>query len=406
MRFFFVSEIVFHSQRFMPINIPAFDNFTAEQGLSTSTVLDIIQDKYGFLWIATPNGLNRFDGYHFLHFYSEAGDSCSLSDSYITCFAEDAWGNLWIGTKNGLNRLNRDTFCFSTLYHEPGNNNSLKDSYIRALYADDSGKLFIETRDGYLSVLDIAEGRFTHYKHKRLVQEYYDYHSIYQDKEGLIWFGGRNIGPFFLNPENNQVHLIKADSGDPHKKRENDISCFFEDSHGNFWMSGLDGAYKYYTKEDRFEKLLASSTFSITEDHDKNVWFGSGNGVFCLRDSVMYHYTYSISNPKSLVNNHVNKIYVDRCNNVWLGTQEGLSKFSPNKYKFKTYRHLFGDDKSLSNNHVTDILEDSRRQIWISTMGGGLNQFDPETEIFTPFRHKSQQQILNHLRHGIVPVPR
>ena len=89
-------------------SFPYFYNYTTEDGLSHNKVNDVIQDQYGLIWIATTNGLNRFDGYHFTNFFHDPEDSLSLSSNTITVIYEDKKANLWIGTADGgLNRFDR-----------------------------------------------------------------------------------------------------------------------------------------------------------------------------------------------------------------------------------------------------------------------------------------------------------
>lgn len=112
-----------------------FENLSSQNGLSNDVVLDIIQDNYGYMWIATNDGLNRYDGYSFKHYKNSIDDSTSISDNFITSLAIDNDNNLWVGTNNGLNKYNREENNFIRFIKET-NNNSLSDNSIRTLLAE------------------------------------------------------------------------------------------------------------------------------------------------------------------------------------------------------------------------------------------------------------------------------
>ncbi|NQZ10937.1 MAG: GGDEF domain-containing protein, partial [Algicola sp.] len=114
-----------------------FDRLSIKDGLSQSVVNSIIQDSKGFLWFATVDGLNRFDGYSFKIFRNDPNNAASISNNYITTLYEDAQGRLLIGTRGGgLNRLDPDTERFTHFTHNPSDPNSLSHNSVRSFFAD------------------------------------------------------------------------------------------------------------------------------------------------------------------------------------------------------------------------------------------------------------------------------
>ena len=128
-----------------------FDRLTKKNGLSSNYILDIFQDKFGFMWIATIKGLNRYDGHHFKQYFHAINDTVSIADDLVTCLDEDQEGNLWIGTRNGLNKYNRLNDYFETVItiNEQGDTTEIND-YIRAILPDENNILWIETASGDL----------------------------------------------------------------------------------------------------------------------------------------------------------------------------------------------------------------------------------------------------------------
>lgn len=367
-----------------------FDRLDVKDGLSSNTVLDILQDKVGYLWFATTDGLNRYDGYQFLVFRNHAGDSTSLSNNMVSCIEEDIYGNLWIGTQYGLNKYNRKTNTFEYYFKESGSN-SLSNNYVRALHADDKGILWIETADGVLNKLHLHTNTFEHFQHRPVSQLYYHYHTIYQENDSILWIGGRNLRPHRFSINRGGFEMFNPDPNDPSKKRTNDIACYFEDSKGSFYVTGLDGAY-IFDKTENFKKILSSSTFTIIEDQQKNVWFGTGNGLYKKTDesSVFYHYNFNPNNPNSIGGDHINKLFQDRSGVLWIATNSGISKHSPIRKNFLHYFHIPGITNTVSSNRITNATEDKDGIIWLATANNGIDRFDRKNNQFTNYNTKSK----------------
>ena len=130
-----------------------FENISTQNGLSNDMVQDIIQDNFGFIWIATADGLNRYDGYSLKYFKNSIDDSTSISGNYITCLELDQYNNLWVGTTEGLNLYVREKNQFIQFLNS-SSKNSISNNHVRQLFAEE-GFLWIETLDGILNKFDI-----------------------------------------------------------------------------------------------------------------------------------------------------------------------------------------------------------------------------------------------------------
>lgn len=353
-----------------------FRHLTTRDGLSNNKVLDIMQDRYGFIWIATMEGLNRYDAYDFLVFKHSESDSGSLSSNLVTSLTEDIYGNLWVGTEFGLNRYDRKHNKFIHYFEEDG----LKNNHIRALMADEKGNLWIETVDGYLHLMHIKNEIFEAYKHRGTSQPYYHYHSIFKQNDTSIWVGGRNQNVQRFNPKTHQFKVFpKTDSYD-FGKRVNDVSHYFEDSKGQFWVCGLDGAYQFDPLTGNFKLFLRGSAFYIFEDDQNNLWFGTGNGIYIYdrRKKYLSHITSDVNNINSLSNKNVNKIIQDRSGVIWVATNNGLNIYSPKLHQFTHYYHIPENNQSISGRKVT-ALEEDENGLWVGTAEEGLNYLNLES---------------------------
>ncbi len=372
-----------------------FYNLTKKDGLSNNYVLDIIQDKRGFVWIATKDGLNRFNAYEFEIYRNNPDDSLSLSSNIITALTEDSYGNIWIGTKNGLNK-----YCYENLGFQRFVNNEnkliLEDCFVRSLYADKNGLLWIESSNGTLHKYDINSDSLSIYKHRpaNMINTYF-YHDIFEDENGLIWLGGRNMGILQFNPVTGIFSEILSNPNDSTKKRERDVASYFIDSSGTYWISGIDGLYTFDPNKETFTKMLPVSTFSIQEDEMGKLWCGTGSGIYVYdkNNNSFTTHTHNENNPNTLIADNINKIMIDYSGNIWIGTNDGISIHSLTKNKFKHIYHIPGNENTPSSNYITALLEDKSENIWIGTENDGIDYLDKN---FNRISHYGREESQGH----------
>lgn len=366
-----------------------FNNYTRQHGLSSNKILDIVQDQCGFIWIATNNGLNRFDGYRFISFLNQTNDSLSISDNYITSLCIDGRNNLWVGTKNGLNRYNRDKEHFVRFPIQSQTSKGISHEHVRKIFTQDTSNiLWVETNDGVLNKIEPNTKKVSFFKHDASSTDYYDYHALTIDNEGTLWLGGRDFGPYRFDTVLNAMKLLQADKNNPQKKRDNDVACIYQDAKNRIWMSGTDGFYRYFKNKDTFSKKLSTSTFEILSDTDSTLWLATGNGLYkyLINQNRFIRFQNNIYLAHTLLNNHVNCLFTDRSGNLWAGTNKGISVLQPAANQFRHYRSVPGIDNTLLSNHVSCFFQDSKEQVWIGTMGKGVHRWNPDSYDFSNFQ--------------------
>ncbi len=373
-----------------------FDNLTKSDGLSNNFVLDFYQDKFGFIWIGTLDGLNRYNAYDFEIFRNNPDDSLSISGNLITSITEDIYGDLWIGTKSGLNKYDYENIGFQRFNHDENNENTLADDFIRALYADKKGVLWIETSDGTLHSYDIENDSIKKYPHRRpTMTNTYFYHKIFEDENGYLWLGGRDMGILKFDPTTGVFYEILPDASDSTKKRERDVADYYTDSSGISWISGVDGFYSFEESEELFAKILPVSTNSIVEDEYEKLWLGTGSGVYVFEkdNNTFTRHAHSENNINSLVADHVNSMMIDLSGNIWIGSTDGISIYSPTKNKFEHIYHISGNDNTLTSDNIAALLQEKNGNIWIGTDNNGIDRFD---ENFNIIDHYGQDEPTGH----------
>lgn len=232
-----------------------FAHLTTNDGLSQGYVTAILQDRRGFMWFATRDGLNRYDGNAFVIYKNNPADPGSLSANFIQDLLEDAHGYLWIATNNGVNKFDPKTERFTRYLHEPANRNSLSSAYVISIAQDSRGCLWFGTEESGLDKLDPATGFFTHYRNDSDSQFVGRITHVIEDRHQDIWFVG-DRGLFHLNQQTGQIIRPPA--------ARNGVSAesLFGDETGNLWMlthSPIAGLVKYDPHTGRLTKYPLSA---------------------------------------------------------------------------------------------------------------------------------------------------
>jgi ligand-binding sensor domain-containing protein/signal transduction histidine kinase len=379
-----------------------FEHLSLEQGLSQSVVNSILQDRTGFLWIGTQDGLNRYDGYNFTIYKPDSTDLTSLSDRWITALAEDDEGYLWVGTRlGGLNRYNPVTGDFTRYPHdEQVNEDGMSGSPITALYADKNG-IWVGTENG-LNLLDPATNTITNYRSSESATTLSSslISAIFKDSQGTLWVGTTNAGVNIFDEKNNTFRAYRYDEDDDSSLSNNRVRSITEDKNGQIWIGTGKGLNRFDSERKTFTRFLASSEdpYSISDnviniiyrDRSGGLWIGTNNGLNRYDEQLkkFIHHQYQPSINNSLSSNMVSAIYEDRSNVIWVGTAGGgLNKYNRQQDKFAYFRSIPDQENGLSSNFVYPIVEDKNRFIWIGTDGTGLNRFDPLTDQFVNYKN-------------------
>ncbi|HPD96506.1 MAG TPA: two-component regulator propeller domain-containing protein [Tenuifilaceae bacterium] len=365
----------------------SFKNIGVEDGLTSSEVNALFQDKKGFIWIGTEDGLYRYDGYEMIAFKTIPNDSTSISSNEITCIISDTKDRLWIGTTNGLNLYNSENEKFTRFVHQVSQPNSIRNSHVLKLYPAKNGCVWVETLGGNLTFFDEKGVSTKHFKHQPSSQPYYRYHALYQDSDTSIWFGGRGLGLHRINPQNGVITPYSANPGRSDRKRDDDISLIFNHPRLGWYVAGLDGLYKFFPKDSSFVKIFGTTTYSVVADKKNNLWVGTGYGLALLPagNGNPIFFRNDPDNPNSLANNSVKALLVDRNGNIWAGTKQGVSFFNVNGTKFRSIQRVQGSGSLLSSNKVTALMEDGKGNVWIGTADAGINVWNSKNQLISRF---------------------
>ncbi len=328
-----------------------FSQLTDADGLSQSTIIATMQDRQGYLWFGTIDGLNRYDGYDFKVFANDPSDSTSISDNFISALYEDSDGLIWIGTVNGY--LN----CFDR------KKESFKRFYI----------------NNFFEVVSKPQAIFYNYPLAFSRNQINTVTSIVEDNQGFLWIGTWGNGIIKFDKKNKTGIHIFYEPKNPLSLDCNRITDIITDKDDQIWVA---------TFGDGLNKLIQGSL----EDDKLNSKIKPG----------FLHYKMNRNLKSSLSDDYVIALFEDKLGNIWIGTfSGGLNKLSvnekkqpPEKAKFTRFMKTESNKQGLSDNTVMAIVQDFEGYIWIGTFGGGLDRFDTETESFTNFLKISSQAEL------------
>lgn len=380
----------------------AFESLSLDAGLSQSVVMALWQDRQGFLWVGTQDGLNRYDGAAFRVFKNDPLDPHSLSSNFINAIVEDAEGFLWIGTSGGLNRYDPRTERFTRYFHDPDDPNSLRSDAIAKLLLAPDGALWIGTNGGGLSRLELQTGRFTHYQHDPADPNSLGANAVaalFRDREGTLWVGLLNGGLNRFDPGHEHFLRFEGKPDDDGFLPDNTVAALSEDAQGRLWVGTYNGLAVLDEDTGRFRtyRSIAEDPHSLSDnavialftDREGVLWVGTLNGGLNRYDShtgQFIHYTAVPHDPTSYPSVGVYAIYQDRSGVLWFGSfGGGLVKYSWTREKFTRYNAIPGDPTSLSDSAVWTFFEDRDGVLWVGTVGGGLNRQDPDTGAFTAY---------------------
>lgn len=363
---FIFPEIIIKAQE----NNVVFEHLSASQGLSHNSVSAIIQDKDGYMWFGTENGLNRYDGYDFKIFTAEPKNQNSLSNNSITCLYEDKKGGLWIGTTNGLNRYNKNKEDFYTFLKNEQSSSRLGCNWINTIFEDRSGTFWIGTRGQGLVRMDRERGKFFSFIHQKSNPHSIPNNSvnaIIQDYSHILWIGtSKGIAKY--NPYTGKFIDFNRNAL-PLPVREGIITTLFVDRFNNIWIGTLNnGVYKY----DPFQDII--TTFQIVGEKDQVI-----------------------------SNNRIVDIQEDREHHIWLGTRfGGLNEYDPSTGKVKIYQNNPQDNHSLSDNNIFSLYESSTGILWVGTKVAGVNKYNQQIKRFTRLRHNNNydKSLIDNMVNG------
>jgi diguanylate cyclase (GGDEF)-like protein len=397
-----------------------FRHLGVDDGLPSSLVSDVLQDRRGFMWIGTAHGVSRYDGHQFHTYGHERGNPSSLPLSFVDQVYEDRRGTLWVVTAAGVSRYDpaRDGFVtYMTRDAAPAGLAPSQRIVTRAV-EDRRGAFWVGTSTG-LYRFDRRTGTATAVSLAAAggpaaggpASPHVT--AVYEDRRARLWVGTR-AGLYQLDSASRTPRRYVPDPADPTSLPDSVVRTIAEDAAGTLWVGTNYGglarwdAGPHATDAGRFTRFRhdPADPHSLARDRvirvvaeraGPGLWVGTENGGLDHFDPAtgrFAHHRYDPNAPSGIGSNSIWALYHDAAGTLWVGTfSGGLDVSRPNGAAIQRYRSVPGDATSLSYNAVPTFAEDRAGYVWVGTDGGGLNRFDPRTRRFA--RYTEQNTNLN-----------
>jgi PAS domain S-box-containing protein len=386
-----------------------FDHVATEQGLSNLDVWDVLLDDQGFMWFATLDGLDRYDGYQMRVFKHDHEDPHSLSENTIRTLYQDRSGTLWIGTwTSGLERFDRNTESFTHFRHNPDDPNSLGTDSVFAILEDRAGQIWLGTRGGGLDRFDPITQTFTHYRHDANNPQSLSNDKVFnllEDHDGMLWVG-TDGGLNRLDPATGTFTTYRNDPANPASLSNDEVRALHLDDDGMLWVGTFGGGldrldlnqvkageqplFTHYRHDpDDAQSLSDDNVFSIQRDVHGRLWIGTLGGGLNLLDAktgAFQHYPANETAPQDFAAHRVYRMAED-ARALWQGTDNGVYLLDLRPKPFYTFAHDPNDPNSLAGSVLDFVYQDPQGIVWASTTHSGLNRIDRSAHTVTHYRH-------------------
>jgi signal transduction histidine kinase/ligand-binding sensor domain-containing protein/DNA-binding response OmpR family regulator len=387
-----------------------FEKITAEQGLTSNRINGIVQDKTGFLWVATNNGLNRFDGVENKQYTKQVDDSCSLSTNTILAEYCDSNNDLWLLTVNYLHRYNRKLDNFNH-YLLSDKKESARYGNKGVITEEKSGNIWIGTPTNGLYIFNRSDGQCS-----KILPQINSVSSIFFDQEGNCWIGGEFGLLTQYNPAKNLVKQYEVPSALRRTVTEDFIWNIWQAEPGKINLLLSSGFFQFDHPKVTFSDLKVwnktvnsgSNALRTILVEQNDMWIGTqGGGLYILNLATgkVFQYQSIFNNPGSLSNNSITAIVKDNKGVYWIGTNDGINKYDPSSQLFAHYQKDPGNPNSLQYNFVSSFCESPDGDIWIGTFGQGISVYNRNKESFQTITSSpgNESSLINNTIRALEP---
>ena len=372
---YFLLFLILNCGLFSSAQFLQFQNLTMADGLSHSTIQSIGQDKYGFIWVGTENGLNIYDGIQFRHFFSVPENKTSIPGNIITDMIFEG-DSVWLSTRNGLCKM--DVISKKCKRIDIGDNRD-----VRTLFLEKNKRiLWVGTNSGLIKY-DIINDKFLEFNTSNSNISYNIIRSIYKDFDENLWIGTFNK----LNklPLNSTVFEIIDLKQNYRPKIKNNLILsilpYSTESDSSLWIGTQTGLvlYNRFSNDMEFFReensgLMNSVCKTLLQTESGKVWVGTDFGLAKMNyDFEIKVHLHDPFKSNSLVNSIVWDIFEDNSGTIWFGTNNGISILSNTSNRFEFFPMTFNREENITGYEVRDIIEDSNENFWLATQFGVVN---------------------------------
>lgn len=384
-------------------------------GVASPTVNDVIQDAYGFIWIATTNGVQKYDGYKFETFKNISGNPKSLQSNDVWGLMEDSNNDIWISTALGVSRYDRRKNEFKNYSFAEQFGISAGGLAFNTIL-DSKGRIWATTLSFDLVYYDPDEDRWRLADYEVPGQEQAMHNGVVlgltEDSKGGLWFGSNIYGLMQRSNGENAFKPIPADQfgGIDFTSEKHRITAVYADIDDVIWITTRNGVFKFFPEKGALTMIKEYNEAQLNNwnnwnrilpDQQGNIWIANNyRGILKFEGNSDRYEEISVAGKLKMKGLGWNITFtyfiIDRSGIFWFGSREqGLMKYDPVNKPFSFYEHNQSNPLSLSPNGVYGILASKQKPgiVYVGSRGGGLNIFDPAKQTFEKVTFKAEEDM-------------
>ena len=377
-----------------------FKHFDINDGLSQNTVLSIFQDRQGFMWFGTKNGLNRFDGLTFKVFKFFPNNE--VKDNVFRCILQDKDENLWLGTDEGVYIYEPKSEKFKRFDVKTSSNDSVR-GVVSDMIIDSEGDVWISVEEKGVYLYRYENNSLDHFRVKTPPGGLKGI-KLCENKGKGVWVFPYSMPFLQIDKKNRKIQQFSLNQNNEILYNTGEIGSVLAEQNSLLMGTSLQGLLQINLVERTYNKLLASDgagqpifVRNILRKGD-DLWVATESGVYIynLYSREVINLRHNNAIPYSLSDNAVYSLYEDNEGGVWMGTYFGGVNYFPNRLTYFEIFYPLENENSIKGRRVREFCENTDGKLWIGTEDNGLNIFDPETSQFLPIDSK-----LNSLYHNV-----
>ncbi len=351
-----------------PVKSIKLNHYSGTKSIPSESIQCIFQDNLGIMWLGTESlGLTEFNGKTFTVYSHDPSDQTSISSGFPVRIIQDKKGYLWVATSSGLNKFNKETQTFKRFYFSQNDSYSLSNDIIKDMIIDDSGFIWLATNNG-VSILNPEKEEFFRILHNSdysRPSDNYLVNTLHIDKKSRIWIGTSIHGLYMIE--------------------QRDYNTMLSEWASNSILNVNKGFDNLHNWRKTIQDINIQHIYTITSLNPDTIWIGSQAGLYMLDSRSFTFNKKNLGKPEHSLLNFAayHNIYIDRYNVLWGGTSSnGLIVMNLND---NTYQVLMAENYNVNNlksNAIREIKEFKKGLIWIATKFGGLHFYDRRQQTF------------------------
>lgn len=383
-----------------------FRRFGVEEGLPQNTVFCILQDRQGFMWFGTKDGLSRYDGYTFKNFKHDKKDRNSIGNNFIRSLYQDEKESIWVGTDEGIYMYEPRTERFSH-FDRKTSTGTFINGEVNDIKRDKNGNLWISNGWQGIFLYKPLQDELISYNYEATRNAW----CVCIDQDNRVWTGTHSHGWSYYDRKNNRFETFMIPK-ENEKTMGEDVYRIFQDNYNDMLIGTNYGIKKLSLIDKQVKPFPAAGNPGNTlfvrdmiRRSDNELWIATETGIYIynVRNQTMINLRHNYEDPYSISDNAVYCLFKDREGGIWAGTYFGGVNYYPAQYTSFSRSFPLNNINTIKGKRVREFQQDMYGGIWIGTEDAGLNYYNPADKTWKNFTSDGKPGSLAYYNiHGLL----